>query len=54
MQVVLSEVFPVVNVLVMFCKSLGGAVALLAAQNVFEGTLVRRIPIEAPGAMYIG
>lgn len=49
-QVVLSKKdMPSGNAIAIFFNSLGGAVAVSAAQNVFSNALVREIPKQAPG-----
>ncbi|CAI6254181.1 unnamed protein product [Periconia digitata] len=49
-QVVASEKdMPTANALVMFFNSLGGAISLSIAQNVFINGLIREVPRYAPG-----
>ncbi|KAF1953297.1 MFS transporter [Byssothecium circinans] len=49
-QVVASEKdMPTANALVMFFNSLGGAISLSIAQNVFINGLIREVPKAAPG-----
>ena len=48
-QVVLNEKdIPVGNVLPIFFNSLGGAIAISVAQNIFSNTLLKEIPTQAP------
>jgi hypothetical protein len=49
-QVVLNEKdMPTGNAIAIFFNSLGGAVSISAAQNIFSNTLAKQLPIDAPG-----
>ena len=49
-QVVLSKKdMPVGNAIAIFFNSLGGALAISIAQNIFSNTLIKKIPLYAPG-----
>lgn len=49
-QVVTKEKdMPIANALVMFFNSLGGAISISIAQNIFVNSLTREIPRYAPG-----
>ena len=51
-QVVLSaKDMPTGNALAIFFNSLGGAISISVAQNIFSNTLEKQIPLQAPGAM---
>jgi hypothetical protein len=48
-QVVLNEKdMPVGNAITVFFNSLGGAISISIAQNIFSNTLIRELPILAP------
>ncbi|KAI9751495.1 MAG: hypothetical protein M1835_001212 [Candelina submexicana] len=44
-----SKDMPTGNALAIFFNSLGGAIAISVAQNIFSNTLIKQIPIHAPG-----
>lgn len=49
-QVVLPEKdMPVGNAVAIFFNTLGGAIAVSIAQNIFTNTLIKQLPIQAPG-----
>lgn len=49
-QVVLSEAdMPIGNAVAIFFNSLGGAISISIAQNIFSNTLVKQLPLDAPG-----
>lgn len=48
-QVVLSEKdMPIGNAVAIFFNTLGGAISVSVAQNIFSNTLVKQLPIQAP------
>ncbi|KAK4551814.1 hypothetical protein LTR86_010900 [Recurvomyces mirabilis] len=57
-QVVLNEKdMPVGNAVAIFFNTLGGAISVSIAQNIFSNTLIKQLPKDAPGvdpAMIIG
>jgi hypothetical protein len=49
-QVVLSRKdMPIGNAVGIFFNSLGGAISISIAQNIFSNTLIKQLPIHAPG-----
>ncbi|KAI9699110.1 MAG: hypothetical protein M1836_003299 [Candelina mexicana] len=44
-----SKDMPTGNALAIFFNSLGGAIAISVAQNIFSNTLIKQIPLLAPG-----
>lgn len=49
-QVVLPEKdMPIGNAVAIFFNTLGGAIAVSIAQNIFTNTLIKQLPILAPG-----
>lgn len=48
-QVVLDEKdMPIGNAVAIFFNTLGGAISVSVAQNIFSNTLVKQLPIQAP------
>lgn len=49
-QVVLDEKdMPIGNAVAIFFNTLGGAISISIAQNIFSNTLLKQLPLDAPG-----